>query len=121
MTRSFVRVYLTVRVSLTTEFEMPDENAAQRFDEASDPKAMREALGMAETDLSGADLEGADLTGADLFQAIVDEAKLAGADLRGAEVSGLDLRRLATYQDLKITPDQQFRLLDAMGIDVRPE
>ena len=50
MTRSFVRVYLTVRVSLTTEFEMPDENAAQRFDEASDPKAMREALGMAETD-----------------------------------------------------------------------
>jgi len=36
-------------------------------------------------------------------------------------VSGLDLRRLATYQDLKITPDQQFRLLDAMGIDVRPE
>ena len=46
MTRSFVRVYLTVRVSLTTEFEMPDENAAQRFDEASDPKAMREALGV---------------------------------------------------------------------------
>ena len=68
-----------------------------------------------EADLSGADLEGADLTGADLFQAIVDEAKLAGADLRGAEVSGLDLRRLATYQDLKINPDQQFRLLDAMG------
>jgi fluoroquinolone resistance protein len=74
-----------------------------------------------ETDLSGADLEGADLTGADLFQAIVDEARLAGADLRGAEVSGLDLRRLATYQDLKITADQQFRLLEAMGIDVHPD
>ena len=74
-----------------------------------------------EADLSDADLEGADLTGADLFQAIVDGAKLAGADLRGAEVSGLDLRRLATYRDLKITADQQFRLLDAMGIDVQAE
>ena len=74
-----------------------------------------------EADLSNTDLEGADLTGADLFQAIVDGAKLAGADLRGAEVSGLDLRRLATYRDLKITADQQFRLLDAMGIDVQVE
>jgi fluoroquinolone resistance protein len=74
-----------------------------------------------EADLSGADLEGADLTGADLFQAIIDETKLAGADLRGAEVSGLDLRRLASYRDLKIAADQQFRLLDAMGIDVQPE
>jgi fluoroquinolone resistance protein len=72
-----------------------------------------------EADLSGADLSGADLTGADLFQAIVDEARLDGADLRGAEVSGLDLRRLASYRDLKIAPDQQFRLLDAMGVDVR--
>jgi hypothetical protein len=35
-------------------------------------------------------------------------------------VSGLDLRRLATYQDLKITADQQYRLLDAMGLDVHP-
>ena len=74
-----------------------------------------------EADLSNADLEHADLTGADLFAAIVDGAKLAGADLRGAEVSGLDLRRLATYKDLKITADQQFRLLDAMGIDVQVE
>jgi len=74
-----------------------------------------------EADLSNADLEGADLTGADLFQAIVDGTRLAEADLRGAEVSGLDLRRLATYRDLKITADQQFRLLDAMGIDVQVE
>ena len=74
-----------------------------------------------EADLSNADLEGADLTGADLFAAIVDGAKLAGADLRGAEVSGLDLRRLATYKDLKIAADQQFRLLDAMGLDVQVE
>ena len=74
-----------------------------------------------ETDLSGVDLEGADLTGVDLFQAIVDDARLAGADLRGAEVSGLDLRRMATYKDLKIAADQQFRLLDAMGLDVQPE
>ena len=74
-----------------------------------------------ETDLSGADLEGADLTGADLFQAIVDGARMAGADLRRAEVSGLDLRRLASYQDLKITADQQYRLLEAMGVDVQPD
>ena len=32
-----------------------------------------------------------------------------------------DLRRLAASQDLRITPDQQFRLLDARGVDVRPE
>ena len=52
---------------------------------------------------------------------VVDGAKLAGADLRGAEVSGLDLRRLASYRDLKIAADQQFRLLDAMGLDVQVE
>ena len=74
-----------------------------------------------ETDLSDADLEGADLSGADLFGAIVDGAKLAGADLRGAEVSGLDLRRLASYEGLKITTEQQYRLLNAMGLDVHVE
>jgi len=72
-----------------------------------------------EADLSGADLEGANLADADLFQALVDGARLARADLRGAEVSGLDLRRLAGYRDLVIDADQQFRLLDAMGVDVR--
>ena len=40
---------------------------------------------------------------------------------RNQAVAHDDLRRLADYQDLKITPDQQFRLLDAMGIDVQPE
>lgn len=74
-----------------------------------------------EADLSAADLEGANLTGADLFQAIVDGLKLAGADLRTAEISGLDLRRLATYAAAKITPDQQYALLDAIGVDVRLE
>ncbi len=74
-----------------------------------------------ETDLTGADLEGANLAGADLFAAIIDNARFAHADLTGAEVSGFDLRRLASYQDLKITPDQQYRLLDAMGVDVRDE
>ena len=74
-----------------------------------------------EADLSGADLSEADLTGADLFQAIVDGLKLDGADLRGAEVSGLDLRRLASYANVKIAADQQFRLLDAMGVDVQAE
>jgi fluoroquinolone resistance protein len=51
-------------------------------------------------------------------QAVIDGAGLAGADLRRAEVSGLDLRRFASYHDVKITADQQFRLLDAMGVDV---
>ena len=73
-----------------------------------------------EADLSGADLEGATLTGADLFHAIFDGAKLAGADLRDAEISGLDIRRLATSKGLNINADQQFALLDAMGIDVSP-
>jgi fluoroquinolone resistance protein len=72
-----------------------------------------------EADLSGADLEGANLTRADLFHAILDDARLAGADLRDAEISGLDIRRLASSRDLKINADQQFALLDAMGIDVR--
>jgi fluoroquinolone resistance protein len=53
-----------------------------------------------------------------MFQAVIDGAGLAGADLRRAEVSGLDLRRFASYHDVKITADQQFRLLDAMGVDV---
>ena len=74
-----------------------------------------------ETDLSGADLEGADLRDADLFGALLGEAKLAGADLRGAEVSGLDLLSLATRAGLKITLDQQYPLLTAMGIDVHVE
>jgi fluoroquinolone resistance protein len=71
-----------------------------------------------EADLSGADLEGADLQGADLFGAIWTDARLAGADLRGAEVSGLDLGALASRAGLKITLDQQYALLSALGIDV---
>ena len=72
-----------------------------------------------EADLSEVNFEGATLTGVDLFQTIVDGAKLAGADLRGAEVSGLDLRRLATYENLRIDVDQQYRLLEAMGLDIQ--
>ena len=71
-----------------------------------------------EADIGGADLEGANLRDTDLFQARIDGARLAGADLRGGEVSGLDLRRLASYEGLKITADQQFRLLDALGLDI---
>jgi fluoroquinolone resistance protein len=74
-----------------------------------------------ETDFSGADLEGADLTGSNLFHAILDGAKLAGADLRGAEVSGLDLAALATRHGLKITANQQYALLNALGVDVHPD
>ena len=71
-----------------------------------------------EADLSGADLEGADLRHADLFQAALDGARLAGADLRGAEISGLNLLTLATREGMKITADQQYALLSAMGVDV---
>ena len=74
-----------------------------------------------ETDLSGCDLGRATLRDADLFQAIIDNARMAGADLRGAEVSGFDLRRLASYDDMKIATDQQCRLLEAMGVDVHVE
>jgi hypothetical protein len=49
------------------------------------------------------------------------DAKLAGADLRGAEVSGLNVLTLATREGLKITADQQYRLLTAIGIDVHAE
>ena len=74
-----------------------------------------------ETDLSGANLTGACLRDVDLFGAVIDGARFAGADLRGADLSGLDLRCLATHQNMKITPDQQFQLLDAMGVDVVAE
>lgn len=74
-----------------------------------------------EADLRGADLEGADLTDCDLFQALTEGAKLAGADLRRAEVSGLDVTRLGSMAGLKITPDQQYRLLEAIGVDVQPD
>jgi len=71
-----------------------------------------------EADLSGADLEGANLAGCDLFGAILAEAKLADADLRGAEVSGLNLLALASREGLKITADQQYALMTALGVDV---
>ena len=44
--------------------------------------------------------------------------KLAGADLRGGEVSGLDLAKLGSLDGLKVTADQQYALLSAMGVDV---
>lgn len=74
--------------------------------------SLREAV------LADANLERADLRGCDLFQAILTGAKLAGADLRGSEVSGLDLLELETRDGLKVTVDQQHRLLSAMGLDV---
>jgi fluoroquinolone resistance protein len=72
-----------------------------------------------EADLSGADLTDADLRDCDLFQAILDGAKLSGADLSGAEVSGLNLTTLADFAGVRISDDQMFRLLDAMGVSVR--
>jgi fluoroquinolone resistance protein len=72
-----------------------------------------------EADLSGADLTDADLTDCDLFQSVLDGAVLAGADLTGAEVSGLNLTTLAGFAGLRISDDQMYRLLDAMGVTVR--
>jgi fluoroquinolone resistance protein len=72
-----------------------------------------------EADLSNADLTDADLTGSDLFQAILDGAKMAGVDLRGAEVSGVNLTRAADFVGVKVSDDQMFRLLEAMGVEVR--
>ena len=72
-----------------------------------------------EADLSSADLTDADLTNCDLFQANLHGATLAGADLAGAEVSGLNLLTLADFKGVRVTDEQVFRLLDAMGADVR--
>lgn len=74
-----------------------------------------------EADLTNADLEDADLRDCDLFQAELAGAKLSGADLRGAEISGLDLGVPAAYAGMKITAKQQFLLLSALGVDVRPD
>ncbi|KQW72976.1 hypothetical protein ASE17_08445 [Phenylobacterium sp. Root77] len=85
------------------------------------PKGDLNRSNLREAVLVDADLEGADLRECDLFQALTVGAKLAGADLRGAEVSGLNLAELATLQGMKITLDQQYRLLSAMGVDVHAE
>lgn len=74
-----------------------------------------------DADLRDADLEGADLSGANLFHTSLAGARLAGADLRGAEVSSLDLAVLASREGMKITADQQYRLLTALGVDVCPD
>ncbi len=74
-----------------------------------------------EADLRDADLEGADLRGADLFQALTTGLKLARADLRGAELSGLDLTKLGSLDAMKVSADQQYVLLSAMGVDVLPD
>ena len=46
-------------------------------------------------------------------------AILRGADLTGAEVSGLNLLTLADFKGVRVTDEQVFLLLDAMGVDVR--
>jgi fluoroquinolone resistance protein len=72
-----------------------------------------------EADLSSADLTGADLTNCDLFQVNFYGAILRGADLTGAEVSGLNLLTLADFKGVRVTDEQVFQVLDAMGVDVR--
>ena len=72
-----------------------------------------------EADLSSADLTDADLTNCDLFQANLHGATLAGADLAGAEVSGLNLLTPVDFKGVRVTDEQVYQLLDAMGVDVR--
>jgi fluoroquinolone resistance protein len=48
-------------------------------------------------------------------------AKLAGADVRGAKISGLNLLSLGTMQGLKVSQEQQWLLLAALGIEVHPD
>jgi len=69
-------------------------------------------------DLSFAAFERSDLFSIDME---LDGAKLDRADLSGAEVSGLNLLRLASFSRLRITADQQYALLSALGVDVDPE
>ena len=71
--------------------------------------------------LEGADLEGADLRGCDLVQALTAGARLARADMRGADLAGLDLTKLGSREGMMVSADQQFQLLQAMGLDVCPD
>lgn len=95
--------------------ELADLTQARLPDCDLNRSSFREAL------LIDADLEGADLRECDFFQALTVGAKLARADLRGAEVSGLNLAELATLDGMKVSVDQQYRLLTAMGLDVYAE
>ena len=74
-----------------------------------------------EADLTDADLTGAILRDCDLEKCELLRAKLAEADLRGAKIAGLNLLSLATMQGLKVSQDQQWMLLAALGIEVHPD
>jgi fluoroquinolone resistance protein len=76
---------------------------------------MREAL------LLGADFEGADMRDCDLVQALTAGTKLARADLRGADLGGLNLAELGSREGMMVSANQQFGLLQAMGLDVCPD
>ena len=71
-----------------------------------------------EASLDETDLTGANLQDCDLFGASLDRAKLDHADLRGAALGTLNLLRLASFNRLMITADQQHLLLSALGIEV---
>jgi uncharacterized protein YjbI with pentapeptide repeats len=73
-----------------------------------------------EADFSGTDLTGANLRDCDLEKCEWHGAKLADADLRGAKIGGLNLLTLATMKGLKVSQDQQWLLLAALGIEVHP-
>jgi fluoroquinolone resistance protein len=113
---AYSRKLVTTRaIFRTCNFELAD------LSEARLPGCELASCRFREADLSGADLTDAMLRDADLFQAILTGTKLAGADLRGAEISGLNLMELASFARMKIDQGQQHLLLDAIGIDVRPE
>ena len=114
----FSRALSRKRIETRASFHACKMDLAE-LSEAKLPGCSLAGSRLREADLSGADLTDADLTDCDLFQAILDGAKLSGADLVGAEVSGLNLTTLADFAGMKISDDQMFRLLDAMGVSVR--
>ena len=74
-----------------------------------------------EADLTDADLSGANLQECDLQECELLRANLATADLRRAKIAGLNVLSLRSVQGLKVSADQQWLLLAAIGIEVHPD
>ena len=56
-----------------------------------------------------------------LEEAELLRADFSDADIRRAKIVGLDIRSLRGVKGLKISADQQWLLLAALGIDVHPD
>jgi fluoroquinolone resistance protein len=74
-----------------------------------------------EADLTDADLTGANFRDCDLEKCELLRAKLADADIRGGKIAGLNLLGLGSMQGLKVSQQQQWLLLAALGIEVHAD